>query len=464
MAIPEKTNQSAIEIINPANNEFVRRYQTMSPAQLHQVIDSVNDAFNGWRIFSFEQRGQCFKKAAALLTAQSTELANLMTQEMGKVHKEALGEIKKCAWVCEYYADNAESFLADEEIESDLSDSWVSYQPLGVVLSVMPWNFPFWQVFRFAAPTLMAGNVALLKHARQVTGCALAIEAIFEQAGFPKNVFKSLLISSDEVESVIKHKAVRAVTLTGSTNAGSKVASAAGQYIKKTVLELGGSDPYIVLSDADIKLAAEKSCQSRMINAGQSCIAAKRFIVMEDVYDEFLQAFKAQMQNKVMGDPNHPQSDFGPQANLGLRDKLHQQVTSSIKAGAKCILGGEIPAKVGAWYPATILSDVKSGMPAYDEELFGPVASVIKAKSIDQAIEIANNSEFGLGGAIFTQDITLAKKLAKEALDTGTVAINDFVKSDPRLPFGGVKMSGYGRELSSFGIKEFVNIKTIGVG
>lgn len=464
MAQTEQTNQTAIEIINPANNEFVRRYQTLSQAQLHQVIDSVHGAFNGWKQFSFEQRSQCFKKAAALLIAQRTELANLMTQEMGKVHKEALGEIKKCAWVCEYYAENAETFLADETIESDLSESWVSYQPIGVVLAVMPWNFPFWQVFRFAAPTLMAGNVALLKHARQVSGCALAIEAIFEQAGFPKNVFKSLLISSDDVDAVIKHKAVRAVTLTGSTHAGSKVAASAGKYIKKSVLELGGSDPYIVLSDADIKLAAEKSTQSRMINAGQSCIAAKRFIVMADVYDEFIQAFKAQMQKKVMGDPNHPDSDFGPQANLALRDKLHQQVSASIKAGADCILGGEIPAKAGAWYPATILSNVKAGMPAYDDELFGPVAAVIKANSIEHAIEIANDSEFGLGGAIFTQDIKLAKKLASQSIDTGTVAINDFVKSDPRLPFGGVKTSGYGRELSSVGIKEFVNIKTIGVG
>ncbi|MCU4677175.1 NAD-dependent succinate-semialdehyde dehydrogenase [Catenovulum sp. 2E275] len=450
-----------IQTINPASGQPLHSYSQMSEQQIETIIEQSHAAFLTWRKTSFAHRSKKMHKLAELLIDKKAFLADLMTQEMGKVNKEAIGEIEKCAWVCRYYADNAEAFLADQSIAADMAESFVSYQPIGIVLAVMPWNFPFWQVFRFAAPCLMAGNVGLLKHASSVTGCALAIEKLIEEAGFTDHVFKTLVIASDKVEAIINHPKVRAVTLTGSTAAGSKVAAQAAKQIKKSVLELGGSDPYLVLEDADIKLAAEKCCQSRMINAGQSCIAAKRFIVLAGIYDEFVQAFTEQMKNKKMGEPMDDASDYGPQANQTLRDELHQQVVDSVKAGARCILGGEIPDKHGAWYPATILVDVKPGMPAYQQELFGPVAVVIKAQDIKEAIRIANDSEFGLGGAIFSNNIELARQIARDKMDTGTVAINDFVKSDPRLPFGGVKTSGYGRELSEFGIKEFVNIKTI---
>ena len=384
-----------------------------------------------------------------------------MTLEMGKPIAQSRAEVEKCAWVCEYYAENAEKFLSDELITTDASKSFVTFQPLGVVLAVMPWNFPFWQVFRFAAPSLMAGNSGILKHASNVSGCALAIEEVFREAGFPKNLFKTILVPSSEMESVIKNEKIKAVTLTGSVPAGKSVAKTAGSVLKKTVMELGGSDPYVILEDADLEMAAETCVNARLINGGQSCIAAKRFIVVEKIYNEFEKLFVEKMKLKKMGDPFDESNDLGPQASVSLRDDLHKQVEKSIKLGAELLLGGKIPEIKGAYYPPTVLSNVKKGMPAYDEELFGPVAAIIKSKDETEAIKIANDTIFGLGAAVFTSDMKRGEKIAKEKLQAGCCFVNAFVKSDPRLPFGGIKESGYGRELSAFGIKEFVNIKTI---
>ena len=384
-----------------------------------------------------------------------------MTLEMGKPIAQSRAEVEKCAWVCEYYAENAEKFLSDELITTDASKSFVTFQPLGVVLAVMPWNFPFWQVFRFAAPSLMAGNSGILKHASNVSGCALAIEEVFREAGFPKNLFKTILVPSSEMESVIKNEKIKAVTLTGSVPAGKSVAKTAGSVLKKTVMELGGSDPYVILEDADLEMAAETCVNARLINGGQSCIAAKRFIVVEKIYNEFEKLFVEKMKSKKMGDPFDESNDLGPQASVSLRDDLHKQVEKSIKLGAELLLGGKIPEIKGAYYPPTVLSNVKKGMPAYDEELFGPVAAIIKSKDETEAIKIANDTIFGLGAAVFTSDMKRGEKIAKEKLQAGCCFVNAFVKSDPRLPFGGIKESGYGRELSAFGIKEFVNIKTI---
>ena len=337
----------------------------------------------------------------------------------------------------------------------------MSYQPLGVVLAIMPWNFPFWQVFRFAAPNLMTGNAGILKHASNVSGCALAIESVFKEAGFPKNLFRTIIYPSKKTEGVIKHNLIKAVTITGSVPAGKSVAKAAGSVLKKTVLELGGSDPYVILEDADLNEAASTCVNARLINGGQSCIAAKRFIIVEKVYDKFEELFLSVMKNKKMGDPMNEINDVGPQASTELRDELHHQVEKSIEIGAALLLGGKIPSGKGAYYPPTILKNVKKGMPAYDEELFGPVAALIKVKDEAEAIEVANDSIFGLGAAVFTKDLKKGEKLAAKKLNAGCCFVNALVKSDPRLPFGGIKESGYGRELSPFGIKEFVNIKTV---
>jgi succinate-semialdehyde dehydrogenase/glutarate-semialdehyde dehydrogenase len=384
-----------------------------------------------------------------------------MAHEMGKVLREGIAEIEKCAWVCEYYAENAESFLENEIIDSDFSSSYVSYQPIGTILAVMPWNFPFWQVFRFAAPTVMAGNTAVLKHASNVPGCALAIEDLFREAGFPENVFRTLLIGSNRVEAVIKHHAIKAVSLTGSTPAGKSVASVAGSVMKKCVLELGGSDPYLILEDADLVSAAKTCAAGRLVNAGQSCIGAKRFIVTEKVYPGFLEYFTQEMMKAEFGDPCEPEITMGPLARIDLRDELHRQVTDSVKMGAEVIIGGEKPNMKGAFYPPSILENVKPGMPAYDEELFGPVASVIRVKNETEAIRVANDSVFGLGAAVFTKDLKKGERIAETQLQAGCCFVNDFVKSDPRVPFGGIKESGFGRELSSHGIKEFMNVKTV---
>ena len=447
--------------INPANNKLLKNYVEMSGEKSTEIISLADEAFRTWKETSFVHRSQLMKNAANVLRTNSEEYSVLMTAEMGKPIVQSRAEVEKCAWVCDYYAENAERFLADEIVKTDATKSFVSYQPLGVILAIMPWNFPFWQVFRFAAPNLMAGNAGLLKHASNVSGCALAIQDVFIKAGFPENLFRTLLVKSNNVKEIISNRQVQAITLTGSVPAGKSVASLAGSLIKKTVLELGGSDPYVVLEDADLHQAAMSCVTSRLINAGQSCIAAKRFIIVEKVYNEFEKLYLEIMSNKKMGDPLDENNDLGPQASFQLRDELHNQVLRSVDQGAKLILGGKIPDLDGAYYPPTILTEVKPGMAAFDEELFGPVAALIKAKDEDDAINLANKSIFGLGAAVFTRDIKRGELIAKEKLNAGCCFVNDFVKSDPRLPFGGIKESGYGRELSPFGIKEFVNIKSV---
>ena len=380
---------------------------------------------------------------------------------MGKPLQGGRAEIDKCADVCEYYAKNGAKFLKNEAVDTEASKSYVNFQPIGIVLAVMPWNFPFWQVFRFLAPALMAGNAALLKHASNVFGCAIEIEKIIIEAGFPENLLRTLLITGNEVEQVIENPLVQAISLTGSTEAGKKVAAKAASLLKKSVLELGGSDPYLILEDADIELAAESCVNSRLINSGQSCIAAKRFIVVKSIEKEFTELFRKKMSAKVMGDPMDKNTDIGPQARPDLRDELHQQVLKSIKLGAKCILGGEITAGAHSFYPPTILTEVKKGMPAYEEELFGPVAAIISADDQEDAIRIANDTIFGLGAAVFTNDLKRGETIASRFLDAGACFVNAMVRSDPRLPFGGIKQSGYGRELGVYGIREFVNVKTV---
>lgn len=403
------------------------------------------------------------QKAADVLIQNQQGYAHLMVNEMGKPVNQALSEVQKCASVCQYYAEHAERFLENESISTEASQSYITYNPLGIVLAVMPWNFPFWQVFRFAAPALMAKNAGLLKHASNVMGCAMAIEEVFQKAGFPRNIFRTLRIPGKEVAGVIENPLVKAVTLTGSVAAGSAVAKKSGEMLKKTVMELGGSDPYLVLEDADLEQAAQTCVTSRLINSGQSCIAAKRFIVVTEVYEKFERLFVEMMKSKKMGDPFDDATDYGPQAQESLRDELHQQVVQSMDKGAECLLGGFVPDQPGAWYPATVLSNVKPGMPAWDEEMFGPVAALIKAKDEEDAIAIANDSPFGLGAAIFTADKAKGQEIAEKSLHAGCCFVNDFVKSDPRLPFGGIGHSGYGRELSYLGIREFMNIKTVWV-
>ncbi len=450
-----------IKSINPATEAEIKSYKEMELNEIEGIVSSADKAFNEWHRNSFSTRSQMLKKAGEILRRDKEKHAHLMTEEMGKPIAQSRSEVEKCAWLCDYFAENSEEFLKDRIIESDASKSFVTFQPLGVVLAVMPWNFPYWQVFRFAVPGLMAGNAGVLKHASNVTGCALAIEDVFSQAGFPKDLFRTLIVSSKKMDKVIELEKIRAVTLTGSVPAGKAVASKAGSLIKKTVLELGGSDPYVILEDADLDLAADSCVTSRLINGGQSCIAAKRFIIVEEVYDRFRDLFVEKMKAKKMGNPFDESNDLGPQATDSLRNDLHDQVKRSIDKGAKLLLGGKIPETKGAYYPPTVLENIKEGMAAYDEELFGPVASLIKAKNEADAVRIANDSIFGLGAAVFTKDIIRGERIAREELNAGNCFVNAFVKSDPRLPFGGVKESGYGRELSWFGIHEFVNIKTV---
>lgn len=450
-----------LQSINPSNEELIHQYEEMSDSLISEIIDRTNAAYLEWKLTTFNHRSELMKNAAKILRNRKEEFARLMTLEMGKPILQSRAEVEKCAWVCDYYADNAEKFLVNEIVKTEFSKSYVSYQPLGVILAVMPWNFPFWQVFRFAAPTLMAGNVGILKHASNVMSCALAIEEIFMKAGFPPNVFRTLVISSKKVEQVIRNKNVQAVTLTGSTPAGKNVAAIAGSEVKKTLLELGGSDPYLILEDADLESAAEICVNARLINGGQSCIAAKRFIVVEEIYKIFEELFVQKMRAKKMGDPLDESNHLGPQARKDLRDELHEQVMQSVQKGAKLLLGGVIPNIKGAYYPPTVLANVTHGMPAYDEEIFGPVASLIKVKDEAEAINVANATSFGLGAAVFSKDIQRGELIAERKLIAGSCFVNDSVRSDPRLPFGGVKESGYGRELALFGIREFVNIKTI---
>ncbi len=450
-----------LKSFNPAKEVLNRSYPAHQLDEADQILDDSVIAFNEWKRTSFSQRAELLRKTADILRKKRESLAFIITVEMGKHIRESRAEIDKCAWVCEYYADNGEAFLASETVETNASLSYVTYQPLGPVLAIMPWNFPFWQVFRFAAPALMGGNTGLLKHASNVPGCALAIEEVFAEAGFPENVFRSLLISSSKIDMAVKDKRVKAVTLTGSTPAGKAVAVLSGKYLKKTVLELGGSDPYIILEDADLEHAVESCVAGRLLNAGQSCIGAKRFIIVESVYDRFEEMFTAKMQEAKYGDPFDESVTYGPLARNNLQEELHVQVDISVDKGAKLLTGGKIPEMKGYYYPPTVLTNVQPGMPAYNDELFGPVASLIKAKDEKDAIRIANDTSFGLGGAVFTQDIERGRHIAEFELEAGSCFVNDFVRSDPRLPFGGIKGSGYGRELSHFGIKEFQNIKTV---
>lgn len=446
---------------NPATGETLREYEPMTSEEVEETLDRVDRAQAEWAKTGFEHRAQHLRKVGELLRERADRYARLMAEEMGKPLEGGRSEAEKCAWVCDYYADNAEAFLANQPVETGATKSYVAFRPLGVVLAVMPWNFPFWQVLRFAAPALMAGNGCVLKHASNVLGCALDIEELFRDAGLPKHLFRTLPIGSDRVAGVIEHSTVKAVTLTGSTPAGQAVAAKAGSVLKKTVLELGGSDPYVVLEDADLEATATTCAASRLINSGQSCIAAKRFVVVETVRERFEALLLERMKAETMGDPLDEGVTVGPQAREDLRDELHQQVTDSVTAGARCLLGGEIPDRPGAFYPPTVLSGVRSGMPAYEEELFGPVAAIISAEDEDEAVRIANDSPFGLGAAVFTGDPARGERIAADRLEAGSCFVNAFVKSDPRLPFGGIKESGYGRELADYGIREFVNVKTV---
>ncbi len=447
--------------INPATGETIGDYAEPAPDEVAARIERAGQAQRAWSATGFDERAALLRRAAEVLRARREEHVRLMALEMGKPIAQGRGEVDKCAWVCDHYAEHGAGFLADQPAPSDASRSYVAFRPLGVVLAVMPWNFPFWQVFRFAAPALMAGNAAVLKHASNVPGAALAIEAVFREAGLPEDLFASLLIGSDQVDAVIDHPQVAAVTLTGSTPAGRAVAARAGAALKKTVLELGGSDPYLILADADVAAAARTCADSRLINSGQSCIAAKRFVVVDAVREAFTERLVAEMAARRMGDPLEEATQVGPQARVDLRDELHQQVADSAAAGARVLLGCEKPDRPGAWYPPSVLAEVPPDCPARDEELFGPVAAVIAAADEDEAVALANDSVFGLGAAVFSADAARAERIAADRLEAGACFVNGLVRSDPRLPFGGIKQSGYGRELGAFGIREFVNIKTV---
>jgi succinate-semialdehyde dehydrogenase / glutarate-semialdehyde dehydrogenase len=446
--------------VNPANGELLHEYPVWRTNELGAALAAVHAAAPDWLKTPLAERCRLMHRASQVLRQRRDELAALITLEMGKRLGEALGEIDKCALVCDYYADTGPDFLADEIIDTDAGRSLVAYQPLGIVLAVMPWNFPFWQVFRFAAPALVAGNSAVLKHASNVPQCALAIESVFRDAGFPENVFRTLMIGADQVEGVINDPRIKAVTLTGSEPAGRKVAATAGAALKKAVLELGGSDPFIVLEDADLDLTVQQAVASRYSNSGQSCIAAKRFIVVDTIAETFLQRFKAVVEALRPGDPMDESTTLAPMARHDLRDELQRQVDDSVAAGAVLITGGKPLEGPGAFYAPTILDQVRPGQCAYREELFGPVAIVIRAANEEEALRIANNTAFGLGGSIWTRDSERGERLARR-LESGCAFVNGLVKSDPRLPFGGIKHSGFGRELSHHGMHEFVNAKTI---
>jgi succinate-semialdehyde dehydrogenase/glutarate-semialdehyde dehydrogenase len=450
----------SIQSINPATGEILDTFTETSAADLERIVAAAHAAFLAWREVPFATRAEPMRRAAEILRGRRAELARTMALEMGKPIAQGEAEVDKCAWTCEFYADQAATYLRPQPRETDASLSYVRFDPLGLILAVMPWNFPFWQVFRFAAPALMAGNAGLLKHASNVPRCALQIEEVFREAGFPRGLFATALLPSRAVAGLIADPRIAAVTLTGSDHAGSQVAERAGRELKKTVLELGGSDPFIVLADADVATAARTAADARLVNSGQSCIAAKRFIAVEPVADAFVARFADELRARRMGDPLDRATQVGPQARTDLRDALHVQVEESVKRGARRVLGGEVPPGPGAFYPPTLLAAVDRGMPAFDEETFGPVAAVIRAKDDADAVRLANESVFGLGASLWTQDRARAERLAAQ-IEAGSIFVNGLVKSDPRLPFGGIKRSGYGRELSEYGIREFVNIKTV---
>ena len=443
--------------INPYNNEVIEEFLAFDAEKVERIIKRSMAAFKQFKTVTFEERAQLMKRAGEILRHDKAVFAHTITTEMGKPIRESVNEIEKCAWVCDYYADHAKHFLQDQVIETDSRKSYIKHQPLGPILAVMPWNYPFWQVFRFAAPALMAGNTGLLKHASNVTRCALQIEDIFRKSGFPEGCFQTLILESRHIEKLIEHDAIKAITLTGSEQAGSQVAAAAGRNIKKSVLELGGSNAFVVLDDADLERAALAGVQSRMLNTGQSCIASKRFIVMRPVAEKFIALFKEKMQLLRTGNPLDSTTEAGPLARIDLAEQLERQVTQSVSKGAKIILGGR---RDHANFAPTILTDVKPGMPAFDEELFGPVAAVTLVDTSEEALTLANMSSFGLGCSVFTRSQEKAATFI-EHIEDGAVFINSAVRSDPRLPFGGTKRSGYGRELSEYGIKEFINIKTV---
>ncbi|URD61513.1 NAD-dependent succinate-semialdehyde dehydrogenase [Sphingomonas sp. KRR8] len=452
-----------VRTVNPATGEAGKSYTAHSLDDARAAAKAARAAYGQWRRTSFTDRAAIIRKAAELLRARADDYAALMTAEMGKTLTEGRAEIEKCAFHCDWFADHAESYLANEPVDLGGGEAFVTFNPIGVVLAIMPWNFPFWQVIRFAAPALMAGNGALLKHASNVPGCALAIEEVLHDAGVPHDLFRTLILPSSEIEALIKDENIAAITLTGSVPAGRSVATAAGSVLKKCVLELGGADAYLVLEDADIPAAAKVAATARMVNGGQSCIAGKRFIVLEAVKPQFEQALVEAMAVFKMGDPAQEGTNLGPLQSVKARDEIHQQVEKSIANGARLLLGGEVPDRPGAWYPATVLTDVAPGQPAHDEEVFGPVAAIIAARDEAEAIAIANASEFGLGSGVLTGDLDRGRRIAANELEAGMSFVNENVRSDPRMPFGGVKNSGFGRECAAYGIREFVNIKAVHV-
>ncbi len=452
-----------IASINPATGELLETFPETSGAELDRILARAVAAFHDWSRCPLAARTRPLREAARLLRERKGRYARTMAREMGKPLAQGEAEAEKCAWACDYYAEHAEQFLAPVVRPTDAARSYVRFDALGPVLAIMPWNFPFWQVFRFAAPALAAGNAGILKHAPNVSRCALEIEQLFREAGFPDGLFRAVLLPNEAVAPVIADPRIRAVTLTGSDRAGSQVAQQAGQHLKKTVLELGGSDPFIVLADANLDEAARTAADARLLNSGQSCIAAKRFIVVEPVFDRFLERFVTAVAARRLGDPLAAGTDVGPQARADLRANLQRQVEESVRRGAKLVLGGRVPEGPGFFYPPSVLTAVTNGMPAFDEEVFGPVAAVIRVRDDADAVRVANASPYGLGAAVWTEDRERGERLAAE-LEVGSVFVNGLVKSDPRLPFGGVKQSGYGRELSEFGLREFVNVKSVWVG
>jgi len=455
--IVTEESDGEFQSVNPWTGEVITRYRGHTDEEVREKIRRADAAFQEWREVPFDKRSELMNRVADLLIERRDDLARTITLEMGKPITESRAEIEKCAWACRFYAENAEDFLADELIETEASESFVSYDPTGVIFAIMPWNFPFWQVFRFAAPALMAGNVGLLKHASGVYGCAIQIEKLFRDAGYPDAAFQALIMGHDKTEMIISHDAISGVMLTGSEGAGSTVGSLAGKHIKKSVLELGGSNAFIVLDDADLESAVDTAVAARMANAGQSCISGKRFIVTDGIYDRFLSSFTEAVKKIRTGDPLEDDTQFGPLARKELAEQLHQQVESSIEMGAELETGGSYK---DSFYEPTILTNVRPGMAVFDEETFGPVAAVARVSDEDEAFDLANQSRYGLGVTVFSEDIDKALRYADRVGD-GSYFINELVKSDPRLPFGGTRRSGYGRELSVEGIREFVNAKTV---
>ncbi|MBA2704249.1 MAG: NAD-dependent succinate-semialdehyde dehydrogenase [Blastocatellia bacterium] len=451
-----------IASINPTTGETLKTFESLTKAQIEEKLQRASDTFRVYRETLYAERAAMMTRAAEILETEKQDLARIMTTEMGKPLKGAIGETEKCAWVCRYYAETAQQHLADMLVETDAAKSYVKFQPLGPVLAVMPWNFPFWQVFRFAAPALMTGNVGLLKHASNVPQCALAIEDIFRRAGFPEGSFQTLLVGSDAVEAILKDSRVSAATLTGSEPAGRSVAAIAGSEVKKTVLELGGSDPFIVMPSANLELAVTTAVKARTINNGQSCIAAKRFIVAKEIYAEFEERFVAEMKALTVGDPMNEATEIGPLATAQILKDVDEQVKTSVAAGAIILTGGKKLDRPGNFYEPTVLANIPKDSPAYSEEIFGPVALLFRVNDIDEAIQLANATIFGLGSSAWTNDKSERDRFIAD-LEAGCVFINSMVASDPRLPFGGIKNSGYGRELGEFGIREFVNIKTVSI-